>query len=204
MAAQNWVSLLIPNTVQASGVGPALNTAATATLSPARGDGGDVAQVNAEGQYLGWSVPALIRITARGFITATATQTTYALSLNARVGNTGSTYIALTGAHATLQTGTTAITGIPWSLEALIRCTSVATSGNTLSSQAELRVGANPATAQTIGTATAGLNFYMPSASGETNAAVDTTQIQGISLRCVQGTAGPTIQLTQWLAEALC
>lgn len=203
MAGQQWVSLLTPNTPQAIGPGAALSTAATATLSTTRGDGGDTAQVNAEGQYQGWYIGMPIRITARGFITTVATAGVLAFSLNARVGNAGSTYIALTGAHATLNTPASAITGVPFKLEGLIRCTNVATSGNTLSSQAEMYISQTPATAQTINTASAGVNLYMPSASGETAAAVDTTQIQGLSLRCVQTTSTCTIQVTQWFAETL-
>jgi len=43
-----------------------------------------------------------------------------------------------------------------------------------------------------------------PNASGETAAAVDTTQIQGLSLRGTLAGANATIVCTQWLAEALC
>lgn len=202
---QTWSGLLNAST-QGSGAGSALLTAATATLSPCQGGvitGADVAQVQPGGQPYGWWPGQILRVTARGFITATATSTAYTFSLNARIGNAGATYVALTGAHAAFTTGTAAMTGIPWTMEGAIRCTAVAASGNTLATQAEIRVGSNPATAQVIGTATAGINLYLPSASGETAAAIDTTQLQGISLRCVQATAGPTVQCTQWLVEAL-
>ena len=44
----------------------------------------------------------------------------------------------------------------------------------------------------------------LPNASGETAAAVDTTSIQGVSLRGTLAGANATIQLTQWFVEALC
>ena len=203
MAGQQWVSLLSPNTPQASGAGAVLNTAATATISPVTGGGADVAQVNQEGLYQGWYVGLLIRVTARGYITSTATSTTETFLLASRVGNTGSTYITL-ATTAGLATSTTVITGAQWKVESLIRTTNVATSGNTVATQGEMYVSQNPATAQTLGTASAGVNLYMPSASGETAAAVDTTQLQGISMRATLAGANATIQLTQWTVEAMC
>ena len=51
MANQSWVSLLNPGSPQASGAGTALNTAATATISPVQGTtGADVAQIQPAGQ----------------------------------------------------------------------------------------------------------------------------------------------------------
>jgi len=88
-------------------------------------------------------------------------------------------------------------------MEALIRCTGIATSGNTVSTEGELYISQNPSTSQTVNTASAGVNLYLPSASGETAAAVDTTQLQGISMRATLAGANATIQLTQWLVEAL-
>jgi hypothetical protein len=201
MPTLGYVSLLSPESPVA---GAAYTISATpATLSPALGSGADAAQVNQPGQYLGWRANLFIRITARGWITTTTTTSTLAFSLAARVGNTGATYIALTGAHAVFNTGATAITGVPIKIEGGIRCTGIATAGNTLASQAEIYVSPTPATAQTVNTASAGINLYLPSASGETLAAIDTTQVQGISLRCVGSAAGGTVQLTQWLVEAM-
>lgn len=201
MANQQWVSLLTPSTPQAAGAGAAVTTATTATLSPVRGDTGDVAQVNAEGQYLGWYPGMAMRVTARGFLTTSTTTGTATFLLASRVGNAGSTYITL-ATTAALTTGSTAFTGIQWWLHAAIRCTAVATSGNTLAAQGEMRFGPTTA-AQTIGTNTTEQALYLPSASGETASAVDTTQMQGISLRVTTSTALGTVQLTQWLVEAL-
>jgi hypothetical protein len=203
VATQNWISLLNPDAPLSSGAGAALSTAATATLSPVLGNAADVAQVNPAGQYLGWKPSLLIRWTARGFITTTGTSTTAAFLIASRVGNTGATYITLCTHAMVLNTGTGALTGVPWFAHGLIRCTAVATSGNTVSSEGEITISATPATAQTVGTATAGVNLYMPSASGETAAVVDTTQAQGISMRATLAGANATIQLTQWLAEAM-
>jgi hypothetical protein len=203
MANQNWVSLLTPG-IPAAGA-PFTVGASTATLSPVLGAvaAGDSAQVSAPGQYLGWQAGMLIRVTARGFITTTTTAGTLTFLLATRLNNAGSTYVTISGAHQTLNSFTTATTGIPWKLEGLIRCTAVASSGNTIATQAEMQISAVPATAQTINTATAGLNIYLPSASGETATAVDTTQAQGISLRVTGTAATGTVQCTQWLVEAM-
>lgn len=202
MANQSWVSLLNPASPQASGAGAPITTSATtATISPVTGLTSDVAQVQPAGQPYGWYPGLLIRVTARGFVTSTTTATNVTFSLASRVGNSGSTFITLATAGALACT--TAITGAPWKLEALIRCTAVATSGNTIDTEGEIYVSQNPATGQTLNTASAGVNLYLPNASGETAAAVDTTQLQGLSMRCITSAAGATVALTQWLVEAL-
>jgi hypothetical protein len=202
MPTQGWISLLSAELPVAGAVYTVSTT--PATLSPALGNGADSAQVNPPGQYLGWRANMFLRITARGYITTTTTAGTLAFSLAARVGNTGSTYIALTGAHATLNSyATAATTGIPWKLEGGLRCTAIASAGNTAASQAEMYISPLPATAQTMAAASAGVNLYMPSASGETASAIDTTQVQGISLRCVGSAASGSIQCTQWLVEMM-
>ena len=103
-------------------------------------------------------------------------------------------------------TGTTAVTGIQWECEALIRCTAVASSGSTVSTQGTWTLfnsgAAVPANPLTLTSSTA-LDFPMPNISGETAASVDTTQPQGIQM-CATGTASSgRIQCTQWLVEAL-
>jgi hypothetical protein len=203
MTSQNWVSLLNPDAPLASGAGAALSTATTATLSPVTGTGADVAQVNAMGQYLGWKAGLNIRWTARGFITTTTTSTTATFLIASRIGNTGSVYVTLATHAMVLNTGTTAITGVPWMAHGLIRCTAVPAVAGTLATEGEINVSPNPATAQTINIASTGVNLYLPSASGEQVATVDTTQIQGISMRGTLAGANATIQLTQWLVEAM-
>lgn len=202
MSYQEWASLITPSTSQGSGAGAVLNTATTATLSPVMGNGADVAQVNYEGSFQGWQQGMQIRVLARGYITSTTTSTTATFLLATRVGNTGSTYVTL-ATTAGMATSTTAITGAQWILNALIRCTAVATSGSTVATQGEIHISPNPATAQTLNTASAGVDLMLPSASGETNAAVDTTQVQGLSMRATLAGANATIALTQWMVESL-
>lgn len=203
MASQSWVSLINNATAQGTGAGAALSSAATATISPVTGAASgivDVAVVNGAGQPLGWYAGLIIRVLARGYVTTTSTSGTLAFALNT---SKAGTYTAITGAHATLNTGTGAVTGVPWVLEAAIRCTAIATSGNTVAAQGEMRFSPTPSTSQTINTASAGVNLFVPSASGETATAIDTTSPQGIALRCTQATSACTIQLTHWLVEAL-
>jgi hypothetical protein len=203
MANQSWVSLLNPASPHASGAGAALNSAATATLSPVTGLGSDVAQVQPEAQAYGWYAGMLIRVTATGFITTTGTSTTATFLLASRVGNSGSTYVTL-ATTAGITTGTGSLTGVPWTCAAIIRCTGLATSGNTVSTLGVVGFTMDT-TAPTLGATAHGaeLNAYMPATSGETAAAVDTTQLQGISMRATLAGANATIQLSQWIVEAL-
>lgn len=203
MSNQTWVSLINPSSAQASGAGTALNSATTATLSPVTGLGSDVAQMQPAGLPYGWYAGGKVRITAQGFVTTTGTSTTLTVLLAARVGNSGSTYVTL-ATTAGIATGTGTLTGLQWQLFAIVRCTGVATSGNTVSTQGFFTIP-NNATAPSIGATTNGVQLTagLPSASGENAAAVDTTQLQGISLRATLAGANATIQCTQWLAEAL-
>jgi hypothetical protein len=192
------VSLLTPG---APAAGAAFTVgASTATLSPQTGSGADTAQVNPPGQYLGWQASQLIRVTARGFLTTIATAGSLAFAMAARVGNAGATYLPL-ATTAAIATTAAANTGIQWKMEGLIRCTAVAASGNTVAAQGEISFGV--LAAQTLLTATAQVWVAMPNASGETASAVDTTQVQGLSLRCTGTAASGTVQCTQWLVEAL-
>lgn len=200
MANQSWVSLLNQASPQASGAGAVLSSAGTATISPVSGSGADVAQIQPAGQPYGLYAGGLYRVTAAGFITTTGTSTTATWFLASRVGNSGSTWVTL-ATTAGLTTGTGSLTGLQWTLTGLIRCTSVATTGSTMSTQGSLNIV--PVAAQTIPTGSADINLSLPNASGETAASVDTTQLQGISLRGTLAGSNATIQLTQWLVEAL-
>jgi hypothetical protein len=204
MANQSWVSLINASSPQATGAGAAISSSATtATISPVGGGSADVAQVAPAAQPYGWYPGMVIRVTAQGFITTTTTACNYTFLLAARVGNSGSTYVTL-ATTGTITGTTTALTGLQWNLSGIIRCTSIATSGNTVSSQGLFEV-LNNATAPTLNAQTNGVLLCapMPTASGETAAAVDTTQLQGISMRCTTSTAQGTVQLTQWLVETL-
>lgn len=202
MAYQDWVNL-VNDSPQAIGAGTALNTAATATLSPAAGGGADVASLAAGAQPGGFYPGMAIRFTARGYLTTTATSTTATLFLAARAGNTGSTYVTL-ATTAGITTGTTVLTGLQWKLEAVSRVTAVAASGNTISTQGEFTI-LNNVTAPSLNAATNGVLLVaaLPNVTGETAAAVDTTQLQGLSMRGTLAGANATVQLTQWIVEQL-
>lgn len=205
MADQNWVSSLVPGP-HASGAGTVLNTAATATISPNWSNvasGSDVVQIAAA--PFGWQPGLLLRVRARGFITTTATSTTATFFLRANKSNlaTSQTFVTL-ATTAGITTGTAVLTGVQWRLDADIRCTAVAPTGSTVSTQGEIRFE-NNATAPSLSATTNGvvLAAPLPATSGETAAAVDTTLLQGIGLAATLAAATATIQLTQWLVEAL-
>src|SRR6516165_10384153 len=77
MSNNEYFSLITPATPHGSGAGAVLNTATTATLSPVLGSGADVNQINFEGAFQGWEAGALYWWWAQGFITTTATSTTF-------------------------------------------------------------------------------------------------------------------------------
>lgn len=203
MAYQDWVSL-VNDSVQAIGAGAVLNTAATATISPTTGVGvtADVAVMPAASSPGGWDVGMAIRYTARGYITTVATSGTLTFLLAANKTNNG-TYTTL-ATTAGITTGTTVLTGLQWKLEAVTRCTAVASAGNTLSTQGELTI-MNNVTAPTLNAQTNGVLLVaaMPNVTGESAAAIDLTQVQGLCLRCTQATSTCTVQLTSWLVEQL-
>ncbi len=198
MADQDWVSSF-PQSDQIpfGGPGTALSTAATATISPM--PTGATADYNKAVAGQDWRPGKIIRVTARGFITTTGTSTTATFFLATNIDNTGTTYVTL-ATTAGFATGTGALTGLQWDLLANIRCTAVATSGNTLSTQGMLKI----ATTLTPTMVTAsGLVVGIPNASGESVAAVNTMRTQGIALRATLAGANATIQCTQWILELM-
>lgn len=192
---QGWTGL-VNDSVQGTGAGAVLNTATTATLSPTAG-GADVAQIPPAWQPNGWDQGLVLFVIAQGLLNTTTTSTTFTPLLAARVGNTGATYVTLASAGA-IATGTTAF-NLQWTLWALIRCTNVAASGNTIATQGVFEI-TNNATVPTIGAVTNGvlLRAPLPQSAGENAVAVDVTQLQGISLRGILAGANATVQLTQW------
>lgn len=196
MADQDWVSgFPQSDQIPFSGPGTALSTATTATISPI--PTGQTADYNKPMNGSDWRVGKNIRVWARGFITTTATATTATFFLATNIDNTGTTYVTL-ATTAAIATPASALTGLPWSLLATIRCTAVATSGNTLATQGvmEFQTTAAPSLATS-----SGIVAGMPNASGETNAAVNTMRTQGIALRATLAGANATIQCTQWFLE---
>lgn len=208
MANQTWVSLLNPGIVPTGPGATFTEAASTAVLSPQLSGGtADYAQVNAAALPFGWYVGMLIRVTARGWITTTTTTGTLTIFLRANKSNAGSTFVTLATPNG-ITTGSTAITGIQFRLEAIIRCTAIASSGSTVSTQGELNLGSVGAAVPANPIALSanpppGFMLPMPNISGETAAAVDTTQSQGIQLAATGTAASGTIACTQWLVETL-
>jgi hypothetical protein len=198
MAEQDWVAMF-PQADQPAwtGAGTALATAATATISPL--PTGLAADYNKFINGSDWTVGKLIEVTARGFITTTATGTTATFFLGTNIDNAGTTYVTL-ATTAGITTLAAAVTGLQWEMWAIIRCLAVANSGNTLATQGSVKI----ATSLTPTMVTpSGLIVGMPNASGETNAAVNTLRTQGIALRATLAAATATIQCTQWACKTL-
>lgn len=194
MAQQTWQQLLNAGAPWQTTVGASLTTATTATISPQSAGGNDY---TLQANYL---YPGLaIRVTARGYITTTATSTTATWFLAA---NQNGTYTTL-ATSAGLATGTTAYTALPWKLDGLIQIVSIGSSGNTVSTQAELEISQNSATAQTVNTGSASVTLFMPASSPPTTVALNTTVATAFPLRATLGGANATIVCTQYLLESL-
>jgi hypothetical protein len=204
MAGQQWVSLINAASARATGPGTSLSGAVgPATISPCQAGAltSDVATVNPDGQPLGWYAGLLLRVTARGFVSAGGTTSNASLALTANKGNSNSYQTLAT--TTTLTLGTT-ITGVQWDLEALIRCTAVSQTAGACSTQGRwMFPNAVPSTPTALTTANA-IILPLPNASGETSlATVDTTQVTGIGLRATLSAAFGIVACTQWLVEAL-
>jgi hypothetical protein len=198
MADQDWVSLFPQgDQIAWTGAGTALSTATTATISPM--PTGATAEFNKQVNGGDWRVGKLIEVTARGYLTTTATSTTATFFLATNIDNTGTTYVTL-ATTAGFATGTAVVTGAPWEMWATIRCIGVASSGSTLATQGTLKI--TNTTAPAFATANCVL-LGLPSASGETNAAVNTLRTQGIALRATLAGANATITCTQWMCKLL-
>lgn len=204
---QNWVSLINPASIRATGPGTTLSASATtATISPCQAGAltSDVAVVNPDGYpYLGWQAGMLIRVTARGFVNTGGTTSNLSWLLTANQGNAGSTYKTL-ATTTTLALGTGSVTGLQWELDALIRCSAVSQSAGTVLTQGSVKLPlAVPGAPLSLATANE-LILPMPNISGETSmATVDTTQVTGIGLRATLSAAFGAVGCTQWLVEAL-
>jgi hypothetical protein len=204
MAGQQWVSLINTGSARATGPGTSLSGAVgPATISPCQAGAltADVATVNPDGQPLGWYAGLLIRVTARGYVSAGGTTSNASLALTANKGNSSSYQTLATTTTLTLGTS---VSGLQWGLEAFIRCTAVSQTAGACSCQGEWRLPiAVPSTPTALTTAN-GLILPMPNATGETSlATVDTTQVTGIGLRATLSAAFGIVACTQWVVEAL-
>lgn len=194
MAGQTWQQLLNAGAPWQTTAGTALSTATTATISPQSAGGNDY---TLQANYL---YPGLaIRVTARGYITTTATSTTATWFLAA---NQNGTYTTLS-TTAGMATGTVVYTALPWKLDALIVITAIGSSGNTVSTQGEILISQNNATAQTVNTGSASVTLFMPANSPPTAVALSTTAATAFPLRATLAGANATIVCTQYLLESL-
>ena len=200
MPGQAWTGVLNQGTFW-NGAGTVLNTATTAAVSPQAAATRDF-PVQGGGQPYGWYVGQLIRVTARGFLTTTGSSGTLAWLLRANLNNLNSTLTTL-ATTAALTTGTGSLTTLQWKLEAFVRCTAIASSGSSVSTQGELTVQTNSTTPTLVTPPVNQIVLPMPNINGETAASVDTTQLQGIQLACTQVTSTCTVQLTEWVIEGL-
>ena len=192
MAAQSWVSLLNNATTYQTSSGTLLNTATTATISPQQAGSNNDFTLPANFFYPGCT----LRIWAQGFLTTTGSSTTLTVLLAA---NKAGSYTTL-ATSAGMATGTGSLTGLPWELHAYIICAAIGSTGNTLTTQGIIKFATS--TAPAIGTANMTI-AGLPSASGGTAAAIDTTSAQGIALRGTLAGANASIQCTNWDIEWL-
>ncbi len=167
----------------------------TATISPQAATTKDF-QIAASQLYVG----LVLRLSAQGFLTTTATSTT--ATIFAAAGATPTTLATPVG----ITTGTTVITGIQWWWESYTRITAIASTGNTVLTQGRLNLGSSGAAvpAHPIAlTATPGMWLPAPNASGETAAAIDTTTAMSVMMRGTLAGANATINCQQFMIEAV-
>jgi hypothetical protein len=193
MPVQGWTQLLNSDAPWQTTVGPALSTAATATISPQAPTTKDFI-VATSYLYPG----ALLRTTANGLLTTTATSTT--ATIFPAAGVTPTTLCTPVG----ITTGTTVLTGIQWWWWGFHRIVAVGSTGTTIQSQGWLTLGnsgaALPANPIAL-TATPGMTLPAPNSAGETAAAVDTTVGMALMMRATLVGANATIQCTQFAIE---
>lgn len=195
MPVQYWVALGNQGNPFQTNAGTALSTATTATISPQAAGSKDFA-LPANFLYVGCT----IRFWARGFVTTTTTSTTLTFFLGSNLNNAG-TYVTL-ATTAGITTGTTAATGLPWWLTGFLSCTAIGSTGNTVATEGSLFVQSTAAQPALSGTSNL-LHFGLPSASGTTAAAVDTTSQQGLALRATLAGANATVQCTNFDIELM-
>src|SRR5262245_37513747 len=130
MPLQTFPQLLNSGAPWQTTTGTSLTTATTATISPQATSAKDF-QVPGSLFYPGM----VLRCTAWGFLTTTATSTTATIFIAA--GATPTTLCTPVG----ITTSTTVMTGLQWWWESIHRCTAIASSGNTFLSQGRLHLG---------------------------------------------------------------
>jgi len=141
-----------------------------------------------------WYVGMTLRMYAAGYVTTTATSCNWTVQIAADKTDSHSTFVVMANSVA-IATGTTVGTGLPWWLTGFITCTAVGSTGSTMSTQARLFVQSTQSQPSLSGTSNI-LHYGLPSASGSTSSAVDTTSAQAIVLRSFLSGANATIQCT--------
>lgn len=193
MPVQYWESLLNAGAPWQTTAGTVLNTAATATISPQSAGPNDFT-LPANYFYPG----CVIKVTALGYLSSGGTASNLTVWLAGGVSGTLGTILASTPAVA-LGTGT--IVGVPWRLEALIQCTAIGSSGNTLLTNGSMWFP--NVTAPAFATAN-GVAIGLPGgAVAGTAVALSTITAQSIGLRASLSAAFGAILCSQFLLEAL-
>jgi len=191
---QYWSSLINPGAPWQTASGVALNTAATATISP-EGAGG----TGDDPQVMTWWQGLVIRVRARGVYTngSTTTNATFAVCASA-VGTALSAGVLATTGALPLPVSQT---GLWWKLEAEIQCRAIAQATGTpsLYTHGELQIQTTTYTAGLANTGT----WPLPATAGPTAANVDTTVAHTIGLVATlsQVTGSPAITCTSCTHE---
>ena len=195
MAQQLWVAPVNAGAPWQTASGTTLNTASTATISPAAAGG-----TGADAQVFSFYQGMVIRVAARGVWTSGSTSTNVTLALFASASGTAAssgTSLATTGAVA----WPVSVTGFYWDVEALIQVRQMAQGTSTATLNTHGRAQLQTATFSTP-TGNVGI-LPMPATSGPTAANVDTTITHTIALvgTLSQVTGSPSITCTNFLVE---
>jgi hypothetical protein len=198
VSSQNWVSLINAGAPWQTASGTALNTAATATISPEGGGG-----TGADPQVWPFSQGLAIRVQARGVYTCGSTATNLTLALWASISGTaasGGTSLATTGAFAMPVSQT----NLYWELEALIQCRVWAQGTGTATLYTHGRMLIQTAAYESTLTNSNQQIVPMPATAGPTAADVDTTIAHTIGLvgTLSQATGSPSITCTNFTLES--
>jgi hypothetical protein len=195
MAQQLWVAPVNAGAPWQTASGTALNTAATATISPAAAGG-----TGADAQVFSFYQGMVIRVSARGIWTSGSTSTNVTLMLYVSASGTAAgsgQQLATTGAVA----WPVSVTNFYWGLDALIQVRAMAQGTGTATLNTHGRVELQTAT---FATPTGNMAILpMPATNGPTAASADTTITHTLALvgTLSQATGSPAITCTNFLAE---
>ena len=197
MAQQSWMNLLNAGAPWQTTNGAALTSSATtATISPQAPTTQDFvlpSQYNGLQFYPGMT----LWLRARGVCNAGATTSNLTLFFAAGVSGTLATTLTTSGA---LTLGTTITTSVGWRAEAIIRCTGIGSSGNTLAASGDWILS----TAAGANTGTLGTSNSTIMTMAETTTALNTyTSATAIGLRATLSAAFGSVQCNEFLVMQL-